>query len=170
MEETCKEIEALLVDYTDEQLSPEASNKVTEHLAQCENCRKVLNALQQSLELSDIIWTDSLTETKNIRIPIPRKIRKLSWRHYAAIAASILLAVTTSIVWRELVKPVEKAPSLVEIERSIIEEGMAAKLLTATDLLASKPYTKEREKSQYEYIVVYYPKTKAAETAKMRIQ
>ena len=112
MEETCKEIEALLVDYTDEQLSPEASNKVTEHLAQCENCRKVLNALQQSLELADIIWTDSLTETKNIRIPIPRKIRKLSWRHYAAIAASILLAVTTSIVWRELVKPVEKAPTV----------------------------------------------------------
>jgi predicted anti-sigma-YlaC factor YlaD len=170
MEKSCKEIEKLLVDYADGQLLPDASNEVAEHLAQCENCRKVLNALQQSLELSDIIWTDGLTEIENIRIPIQRKIRTFSWRRYAAIAASILLAVTTSIVWRALVKPVEKAPSLAEIERSIVEEGTAAKLLTATDLLANKAYTKELIKSQYEYIVTHYPNTKAAATAKMRIQ
>ncbi|MBN2315510.1 MAG: zf-HC2 domain-containing protein [Sedimentisphaerales bacterium] len=169
MEKTCKEIEELLVDYADGQLSSDNSERVAEHLAQCENCRKVLNALQRSLELSGIIWTDGFTETENIHIPIQRKIRKLSWRHYAAIAASILLAVTTSIVWRALVKPAEKAPSLIEIERSIIEEGTAAKLLTATDLLASKPHTEALIKSQYEYIVTHYPNTKAAATAKMRI-
>jgi hypothetical protein len=129
-----------------------------------------LNALQKSLDLTSVIWNDGLAETKNIRIPIQRKIRKFSRLHYATLAASILLVVTVSVVLRTLMKNPEKGLSLIEIERSIIEEGTAAKLLTATDLFASKSYTKELAKSQYEYIVVHYPKTKAAETAKMRIQ
>ena len=172
MEKSCKEIEEMLVDFTDGQLSPDESNEVTEHVVQCENCRKVLEALQKSLELASVIWTDGVAETETIRIPISRKVRKLIRFHYATLAASILLVVTTSLVWRALVKPMEiqKKPSFVEIEHKIIDEGTAAKLLAATDLLADKPNVEQLVKKQYEYIMDRYPKTKAAETAKTRIQ
>jgi predicted anti-sigma-YlaC factor YlaD len=92
MEKSCKEIEKTLVDYADGRLPPDDSKKVTEHLSQCEECRKVLDALHKSLELADIIWTDGLAETETIRISTSRKVRKFYWLRYAAIAASILLA------------------------------------------------------------------------------
>jgi len=70
------------------------------------------------------------------------------------------------------VKPVEvqEEPSFAAIEREIMDEGTAAKLLTATDLLADKPNVERLVKKQYEHIVDRYPNTKAAETAKTRIQ
>lgn len=172
MEKSCKEIEEMLVDYTDGQLSPGDSCEVAEHLAQCEACRKVLDALKKSLELAGLIWTDGLAETETIRIPTSRKVRKLSRFHCAALSASILLVVTTSLVWRALVKPVEveKEPSFAEIERKIMDEGTAARLLAATDLLADKPSAETLVKKQYEYIMDRYPNTKAAITAKTKIQ
>jgi len=170
MNKSCREIEQTLVDYADGQLSPGDSNKVAEHLTTCEHCRKMLNGLQKSLELAGVIWADSLSETENIRIPISRKVRKRRWLRYAAIAAGILLVVTTSFVWRTLVRPTETEPSLAEIEREIINEGMSAKLLAVADLLASKPYAKTLIKNQYEYIVDRYPNTNAAATARLKIQ
>ena len=51
MEKSCENIELMLVDYADGQLSPSDSSMVGEHLAQCEECRNVLDALEKSLEL-----------------------------------------------------------------------------------------------------------------------
>lgn len=172
MEKSCKKIEEMLVDYADGQLSPDDSSEVAEHLAQCETCHEVLDALKKSLELASFIWNDSLAETENIRISISCKIRKTSRLRYAAIAASILLVVSAFVVWRALVTPVEvqKESSFAEIEHKIMDEGTSARLLAATDLLADKPNTEELTKKQYEYIVDRYPNTKAAETAKTKIQ
>ena len=172
MKKSCRKIEVMLVDYADGQLSSSGSSEVKEHLAQCEACRKVLEALHRSLDLAGVIWTDGLTEAENMNIPSSRKARRLSRFHYAAIAASILLVITASVVWRALVKPVEvqEEPSFAAIEREIMDEGTAAKLLTATDLLADKPNVERLVKKQYEHIVDRYPNTKAAETAKTRIQ
>jgi len=170
MEKFYENIEQMLIDYADGQLSPGDSNMVAEHLAQCEACRKALDALQKSIELTGVIWADSLAEAENIRIPISCKVRKRRWRRYAAIAASILLVVTASIMWRTLVRPTEAEPTFAEIERKIIDESTAAKLLAATDLLAGKPYAKTLIKNQYEYIVDRYPNTNAAATARLKIQ
>ena len=165
----CKDIEQMLVDYADGQLSPSVSNKVAEHLAQCKECRNILYALQKSLDLASVIWADGLEETANIRIPAA-KIRKNRWPRYTTIAASILLVIITYIVWQTLTRPTEARPTFAEIEREIIDEGTAARLLAATDMLASKPHTNGLIKNQYEYIVVHYPNTKAAATAKIRIR
>jgi hypothetical protein len=172
MEKSCKNIENMLVDYADGQLSPGESGQVSEHLAQCRNCRKLLDALYRSLDLAGVIWTDGLAETKNIQIRIPRKLRKVHRLRYAAIAASILLVVSAFVARRVLLKPVEveKEPSFAEIERKIMDESTAAKLLAATDLLADKPDAKTFVEEQYEYIVDRYPNTKAAATAKAKIQ
>lgn len=170
MRKSCREIDEMLVDYADGQLSPDDSSQVAEHLAQCEACRKVLDALQKSLELAGVIWNDSLIETENIRIPTSQKSKKLPLLRYAAIAASILLVVTTSIVWRALVKPEQTEITFAEIERRITESASAARLLAATELLAEVPDAQPIVDQQYRYIVETYPETTAAKNAKSKIK
>jgi anti-sigma factor RsiW len=160
----------MLVDYADGQLSPGESSEVAEHLAKCECCRSILEALQRSLELTGVIWEDGLAETKDVHISILRKARKLRWPRYAAVAAGILLVLTTSILWHALVRPLETELTFAEIERKIIESGSAARLLAAADLLAEYPDAKTIVERQYRYIVKTYPETPAAAEAKLRIE
>lgn len=170
MDKSCEQITEKLVDYADGQLSPAESNEVAGHLAACADCRRLLDGLRRSLELAGVVWEDGAAGTEAVRIPVSRRpARSCRWR-YAAVAASILLVVAASIVWRALVGPKEAGPTFAEIERQIIDEGTAAKLLAATDLLAGKPYAEGLIKSQYEYILDRYPNTKAAATARLRIQ
>jgi predicted anti-sigma-YlaC factor YlaD len=170
MKKLCKDISEMLVDYADGQLTPGESSEVAEHLTKCERCRRMLSALQRSLELTGVIWEDSLAETEAIRIPIHGKVRKLRWPRYAAIAASILLVLTSAVVWRALVRSTEEEPTFAEIEREIIESGSAARLLASADLLAKYPDAKTIAKRQYRYIVKAYPETPAAAEAKLRIK
>lgn len=170
MQKSCEDITEMLVDYADGRLSPSESSEVAEHLVKCESCRRTLEALQRSLELTGVIWEDGLAETEAIRIPVPGKVRKFHWPRYAAVAASILLVVTISVVWRALVKSTEKEPTFVEIERKISESGSAARLLAAADLLAKYPDSEAIAKRQYHYVVKKYPKTPAAAEAKLRIE
>ena len=160
----------MLVDYADGWLSPGESSKVAAHLAKCEDCRRTLETLKRSLELAGIIWEDGLAETEAIRIPIPKKVRKVRWAGYAAIAAGILLVVTISGVWRALVRPTGQEPTFAEIERRITESGSAARLLAAADLLAKYPDVESIVKQQYRHIVETYPETPAAAEAKLRIE
>lgn len=169
MEKSCEEIRKMLVDYADGQLSPNDSNKVTEHLAKCEHCQRILDGLQRSLELAGVIWEDGLAKTKKIRVPILGKARKIRWPRYAAVAAGILLVLTTSIVWRSLVRPVKKEISFAEIERKIIESGSAARLLAAAELLAEYTDDEAFVKQQYRHIIEVYPDTTAAAKARSRI-
>jgi anti-sigma factor RsiW len=170
MEKSCKDIEDMLVDYADGQLSASESNEVAGHLAECEHCSEVLQALQKSLVLAGVIWADGLAETEKIRVPVRRRAAKARWPRYAAIAASILLLLTTSIVWRALIRPKEAEPTFADIERKIIESGNAARLLAATELLAKYPDNETIVRRQYRYIVETYPETAAAAKAKMKIQ
>ena len=169
MEKSCKDIEQMLVDYADGQLSPGDSNKVAEHLAQCTSCRRLHNGLQKSLDLAGVIWADSLTETDNVRIPAA-KTRKIRWHRYATIAASILVVVATSIVWRTLISPKGSELTFAEIERKITESGSAARLFAAAELLSDNPKAQTIVKQQYQHIVETYPETTAATKAKLRIR
>jgi predicted anti-sigma-YlaC factor YlaD len=169
MEKSCENIEEMLVDYTDGQLTSGESNKVAEHLKKCEHCQKILGALHKSLELAGVIWADGLTETQEICAPLPSKHRKIRWPGYAAAAAGIMLVVTTSIVWRALIRPAEKEINFADIERRITEAGNAARLLAATELLADYPDAQSIVKDQYRYIVETYPETSAANKAKLKI-
>jgi hypothetical protein len=169
MEKSCKDIEQMLVDYADGQLPQNDSSKVAEHLAKCQECLKVLDALQKSLCLAGIIWADSLAEAENIRTPAV-KARKICWPRYAAIAASILLVATASVVWHTLTKPRESELTFAEIEHKITESGNAARLLAAAELLGDNPETETIVKQQYQHIIDTYPETAAAAKAKLRIR
>ena len=169
MKKSCENIEQMLIDYADGQLSPSDSSMVAEHLAQCEECRNVLDALQKSLELTGVIWADGLAETENIRIPAA-KTRKIRWPRYAAIAASILLVAIASVVWHTLVRPKEAELTFAQIERKITESGSAARLLAAAELLSENSEAEAIVKQQYQHIVETYPETTAAAKAKLRIK
>lgn len=169
MERSCEDIREMLVDYADGRLLPSEANRVAEHLSKCEHCQKMLVALQNSLELAEVIWEEGLAETKEIRAPIHGKVRKIRWPRYAAVAAGILLVVTTSVLWRTLVRPARKEISFAEIERKINESGSAARLLAAAELLAKYTDDEAFVKRQYRHIIEIYPKTTAADKARSRI-
>ena len=169
MEKTCEEIREILVDYADGRLSQSDSNKVAEHLGKCKNCRRILDALQRSLELSEVVWEDGLAEINKIRAPTPGKAPKIRWSRYAAVAASILLVATASVLWRALTRPAKKQTSFAQIERYVTDSASAARLLAATDLLAKCTDDEAFVKQQYRHIIEVYPNTTAAAKAKSRI-
>ena len=160
----------MLVDYADGRLSPSDSSEVAEHLTKCERCRALLAGLEKSLDLAGVIWTDGLAETEAIEIPSSGRIRRLRRFPYAAIAASILVVATTSVVWLALARPEVAEPTVAEIEREIIESGSAARLLAAAELLSKHPETETIARRQYQHVVETYPETAAAAKARLRIQ
>lgn len=169
MEKYCEDIEQMLVDYADGQLSPGDSSKVAEHLAECESCRRILDGLHKSLELVGVIWADAHAETENIRIPAA-KTGKIRWSRYAVIAAGVFLVGSASVIWHNLVKPKESELTFAEIERKIIESSNAARLLAAAEILSENPKAETIVKQQYQHIVETYPETAAAAKAKLRIK
>jgi hypothetical protein len=169
MEKSCKDFERMLIDYADNQLSQVDANKVAKHLLECEECQKLLDALQKSLELAGVIWADNLAETENIRIPATETI-KIHWSRYTTIAAGILLVVAVSVVWHTRTRPKANELTFAEVERKINESGSAAELLAATELLAGQPDEQAFVQQQYRYIVERYPQTTSAVKAKAKMQ
>jgi len=168
-EMSCREIEQMLVDYADGRLSPSQSSEVAEHLAGCQRCNDTLKALQRSLELVQVVWEDGWADAQAIHISKRVKTRQIPRWAYAT-AAAVLAVAGCWAVWHCLKRPIPQALTVAEIERRITDEGMAARLLAATELLAGKPYAEELVKSQYDHIVERYPSTGAAATAKTRIR
>lgn len=166
MQKSCDEIDRILVDYADGQLSPSESSEVAEHLVKCEGCRRTLRGLQRSLDLAGVIWEDALAETETI--PISGKGPRIRWRRYATIAASILIVVGVSI-WRTT-EPEKAEPTFAEIERKISDAASAARLLAAAELLAEYPDAQHFVKKQYHYIIDTYPETPATTKAKFRTE
>lgn len=169
MEKSCREIEQMLIDYADGQLSAGQSSEVAEHLAKCEDCRRMLEALQRSLGLAGVIWDDGLAQAETIQVPIPHAAVKIHWSRYAAIAATILL-VAGCFLWRALTKPTEPELTFVEIECKISESASAARLLAAANLLAKHPDGKTIVNRQYRYIAERYSQTLAGSEAKSRVE
>lgn len=171
IEKKCKDIEKILVDYSDGLLSPEEKSKVSQHLENCENCRKLLGALERSFELSNIIWNDNLSDIQQVKIAAVPKVKKMHWLRPASIAASILILLTAAMLWFFYNKPAEKPNELTfeDIEKNINDSAIAARLLAATELLKDNPDYKEIVENQYRYIAKTYPDTTTAEKIKLKI-
>ena len=172
MKKTCNDIQEMLVDYADGLLPPAESKEVAGHLTECDDCKKLLSALQKSLELAEIIWEDGLNEAQAIKTPGLPKTVKIHWLRSAAVAAGILIITAVSVLWCSVNKPNVKQPvlSFEEIEKNINDSGNAARLLAATELLANSPQDKEFVEQQYRSIVERYPQTPTAERIKSKIQ
>jgi hypothetical protein len=170
MEKNCEEIFELLVDYTDGNLSPQESAEISEHLEKCAICQKNLKALEKSLKITRFIWEDALKENEPVDITVSKKASKFQWVKYSAVAATILLTLGIIAFLKPFNKTAEPELTLTEIKQQIDDEGNSARLLTAADIIAKNPETKEIAANQYNFIIKMYPKTESAKIAKSRFQ
>jgi hypothetical protein len=160
---TCEEIRELLIDLADGQEVPEAA----EHLARCEECRKILSALKRSLSLAGEVWKEREAGFERVSIPSrPRLGYKRGW----IAAAGILLLITISQFIKPLaVRPEEPQRSLSEITSLVNNSGISAQLLAAAEMLAQNPEGLSQARKQYEYILTYYPDTPSANQARSQL-
>jgi len=171
--ENCKRIEDLLIDYADNQLAPDESSKVAEHLSLCSNCRLKVEALNKSLMLTRVIFQDNLSQIEDIQLPVS-KSTKIKWIRPMAAAAAVLLAAGLFLIFQtHQTAPIEQlitASSIDTIEREINQAAIAAKLLATADLLTKYPDNQNIVQNQYNHIVKTYPNTSAAQKAKLLIK
>ncbi|MHC4741411.1 MAG: anti-sigma factor family protein [Planctomycetota bacterium] len=170
MKETCDNFGELLVDYADGLLGTEDAAKVAGHLGECDDCRKLVDSLSRSLELTQVIWEDNLSQgSEIIRMPVPAKTSRHSWLRYAA--AAVIVIVSGALVTQHAMKEsVQTPPTFAEMEQKIAEAGSAARLLAAADLLVGYSNTETIARQQYRRIVETYPHTPAATKAKSHIE
>ncbi|RKY07123.1 MAG: hypothetical protein DRP56_06290 [Planctomycetota bacterium] len=168
---TCNEITELLVDYADEELSSVEANIVQEHVSECKQCRNTLDALRRSIGIANVIWEDGLSEISSFEIPVDRKVKKNSWIKYAAIAASVLIAISSLMMWIPNTQPQAKeaAVAMSEIEQRITDAGNAAQLFASAELLTEYSRCQSIVRKQYNYIIERYPETMSAGYAKLKI-
>ncbi|MBW8035810.1 MAG: zf-HC2 domain-containing protein [Planctomycetes bacterium] len=167
----CKEIADLLVDYSDGQLPEEQSQIVERHLKKCNNCRKYLGDLQQSLNIVQEIWRENLAEIESVEISVPVKNRRNINRKYAAIAAGLLIAAGIfSVSMQQTLQRPGDVMTAEQVERKISESASAVRLLATADLLREYDGVKDTLNKLYKHIVATYPDTSAAMEAKIRIK
>jgi predicted anti-sigma-YlaC factor YlaD len=152
-----------LVDYVDGELAAERGGGVAEHLRECADCRRRVEALRRSLGVAQALWNESeqcIQPARARHLSRPARRRRMPLRFLApalATAAAVLLAL---ILWRGA-RPATKpagpgvarglgtdAALALEIERA----GIGAQLLAAADLLAATPGGREIACAQYEYL------------------
>ena len=161
----CSQIEELLVDYADGALDQSDADKVAAHLAQCSNCRNTLSALNDSLKLAKAIWQDNLHQSPAAKT----RRRSITWRKYAAIAASIAILAATALIWKSQLPPKQPEPTLAQIEQEMFDSSTAAKILAIADMLAKQKSAQDFVKQQYSFVIRTYPNTPAAEKAKLKL-
>ena len=174
----CDDIRDMLVAYSDGELSVEEKAQVEEHLAACEVCREELQALERSLELAKAIWRDQEAGIAEIEpLNFGRKSRRveLCW---AALAASILIALGGILIWQAISPPQRHVvppptipePTAAEIEREVNRAAIAAQMLAVADHLAEIPGGEPFAKERYSYLVNTYGDMEAGRQAKKQLQ
>jgi hypothetical protein len=165
-----------LVVYVDGDLSASRSERIAEHIANCPNCRSMAEALQRSLQVTQVIWQTSESQWPETHsfgriVPNRRPLKKLF-----AVAASILFVLGAGAIWRLLSEPSERIDltseetKVAELRLKIADSGDAARLLAAAELLSKYPRAKSSVEQRYRHIVETYPETAAAVEARLRTQ
>lgn len=162
MKTSCMDYTDRIVDYVDGELPRDEAQRVAQHLAACEDCRRTAQALERSLGLAKVIWSDNLGDSQSVAPPAPvSRPRRIG---FYGVAASILIAASVLMVTM-LKRPQEHVPvPFEEVERQIARAGTAAELLAATQILARCEGTEAIVERQYQFILQEYAGTPAAES------
>ncbi len=152
----CKEFADRIVDYVDGELPQDETQAVARHLATCEPCRRIAEALDRSLGLAKALWSDNLDGARQ-SVPVVRSRRI---RVYT-VAASILIAASV-LVFVVVNRHPRPSARCEDIEREVGDVGAAAQLLAATQILTQCEGTESIVEEQCRYILSNYPGTPAA--------
>lgn len=162
MKMSCKEYIERIVDYVDGELPEDEAQRVAQHLAGCERCRQTAQALERSLGLAKVIWSDNLGDGESGAQPAPaRRFRRV---RFYAVAASILIAASTLMLTLPRRHSPQPSIPFEEVEGRIARAGAAAELLAATQILARCEGTEAIVERQYQFILQGYAGTPAAES------
>jgi anti-sigma factor RsiW len=158
----CKEFADRIVDYVDGELPAAEAQAVAQHLATCEPCRRTVEALNRSLGLAKVLWSDNLDDkgapTQSAAVPRLHRIRAY------AVAASVLIVASALVFLIANRQSDSSSIRFEDIERQIADAGAAAELLAATQILAQCEGTESIVEEQCRYILSNYPGTPAAVT------
>lgn len=129
----CQVMQDLLPLYVEETCSEQSRVLVEEHTAQCEGCRKLLQAMQTPLE-AELCPETGKAPSKNAL----KKVRQRSWRSVLAaalaVALVVALAIGASACWRgDATQRNEAAVEDMETALSIWQEEGAAAFVDALD-------------------------------------
>ncbi|MEN6427192.1 MAG: zf-HC2 domain-containing protein [Phycisphaerales bacterium] len=158
----CGEFADRIIDYVDGELPEDEARAVADHLAACESCRRTVDALNRSLGLAKVLWSDNLGDSKSAVQPALMPRSRRIWIY--AVAASIVIAVlilVSMISDRHLQQPSFRFE---EVERQIARVGAAAELLAATQIIARCEGTEAIVERQHQFILKEYAGTPAAES------
>lgn len=165
-----------LVAYGDGELSPSQAEQIAGHIAGCENCRAMADALERSLHVTQVIWQTGEAQWPETRSYNETRADRRSFRKVITLAASILLILGAGAIWRLLSEPSQRTQTVgeeakvAELIFKIAESSDAARLLAAAELLNKYPEVESLVKERYRHIVETYPETAAAAEAKLKIQ
>lgn len=166
-----------LVAYADGELSANRSERIAEHIANCPNCRSMAEALQRSLQVTQVIWKTSEARWPETHSFDRIRTNRRSFNKVAAVAACILLLLFgVGLTWRLLTegggstRVIGKEPTAAEIEIRTNRAAVAAQMLAVADLFASQPGGEEYAMKRYNYIINSFPERKESAQAKLRLK
>ena len=168
--DNCKQIEEVLVDFTDGVLNETNAATVKQHLEDCTDCTDTAAALKESLSMVQVIFNDNLTE-HTVK-------RRSHFGRYIQIAAGILFVAGLFFAnynkQEDVAPPTNTArasalPTMKQIELQIEWEGIAARVLARAELIKQNPdrvsNSAEFLQNEYRHIVKMYPETATAKKA-----
>lgn len=165
--------EEKLVAFADGELSQGEAEEVSEHVNQCESCRAMVGALQQSLEMVKVSWAAEQSKWPKWRQADGPKLNRWPVARVLAVAASIVLVLGVGLVWRMVSEPGKAAlngKTVAQLEQAVMRAGRAAQMLAVADLLAEQPEGRGYARERYKEIVTGYSDTEYAVQAKLRLK
>lgn len=162
-----------LVAFADGQLSPGEATKVSEHIAQCDSCRQMVEALQRSIELVKVSWAAEQSKWPKWRLPYRPRLNRWPVTRVLAVAASILLLIGLGLIWRMVSEPGKAAlngKTIARLEQAVIRAGIAAQMLAVADLLSKQTGGQDYARERYNEIISDYSDTEHAVQAKLRLK
>jgi HAMP domain-containing protein len=85
----CRQVEELLVDYSDGELEAELAAQVEAHVKRCAECRMQLARLDASLSLAGEVWQESAQSVGDVDVTVAQRDR---WTARPAVLAFASLA------------------------------------------------------------------------------
>ena len=149
----CNVVRDLLASYNDDMLEEETRKEVEEHLAECEECRK----LNETYSAEFTAKSDEPTETAGIKPfkKIKRKMKKIKVRAVIAVLAASMMAVGAGILTvGQVIK--NHIPSWESVFQTI-EVRKAAKNLISGDIEGFYKYLYKDLPIDYDFKLAFRP-------------
>lgn len=148
----CPDYRDKLIDYADNELSPDDARDVEQHLSTCSTCQQWVEALNVSLTISRHAWQANYEP-----VPMP----EIPQRHFRLVHK--LIAVAASVVvmaagwWMIQTRTSQDVLTVAQVQQDIQDVEHVASQLVVAQILASCDGTEDMVKRHQKYMQDMYP-------------